>query len=132
MNLATANGAHGALIIETPRGPSVAGTRITVYDVMDYITGNYSREYTLRFLPITPAELDAAYAYIERYKDAVEQEYERILLREEEARKESERVFRERSPYPPDMPWEEKSKLLKQKLAAMKVAQAQNGSNHPA
>ena len=130
MNTATAH--RTELIVETPRGPSVAGTRITVYDVMDYIKDNCSREYTLQFLHITPAELDAAYVYIERHKDAVEQEYERILLREEAARQESERIYRERSPYPPDMPWEEKSKLLKEKLAAMKAAQAHHGSNHSA
>ena len=30
-----------SLIVETPRGPSIAGTRITVYSVMDYIEIDY-------------------------------------------------------------------------------------------
>jgi hypothetical protein len=41
--------------------------------------------------------------------------------------------MRERSPYPPDMPWEEKRKLMIQKLEARKkVAQEQNGNHDSA
>lgn len=54
-------------------------------------------------------QLDAVYEYIDLHREEVEAEYARILQREAEARAESERIFRERSPYPPDMPWEEKA-----------------------
>ncbi|HZF40352.1 MAG TPA: hypothetical protein VE715_16120 [Blastocatellia bacterium] len=36
-----------SLIVETPRGPSLVGTRITVYSVMDYIKEGWSRLYII-------------------------------------------------------------------------------------
>src|SRR5262245_60443692 len=107
-----------SLIVETPRGPSIAGTRITVYSVMDYLKANRSREYILQFLHVTREQLDAAIEYIEQHREEVERDYQRILRRSQELRGHYEKVFRERSPYPPDMPWEEKRKLLIQKLRA--------------
>lgn len=120
-----------SLIAITPRGPSIAGTRITVYSMMDYIKANWSKEEILEHTPrVTPAQLDAVYEYIEEHREEVEAEYARILQREAEARVEAERIFRERSPFPPDMPWEEKHKLLVKKAQEMnKALQAQNENN---
>jgi uncharacterized protein (DUF433 family) len=105
-----------SLIVETPRGPSIAGTRITVYSVMDYLKANRSWEHILQFLHVTPEQLDAAIEYIEQHWEEVERDYQSILRRSQELRGHYEKVFREHSPYPPDMPWEEKRKLLIQKL----------------
>ena len=80
-----------ALIVETPRGPSIAGTRITVYSAMDLIKANWSKEDILQFMPITAEQLDAVYEYVEQHRDEVEQEYEDILRREAEARAQSEK-----------------------------------------
>ena len=122
-----------SLIVETPRGPSIAGTRITVYSVMDYLKANRSKEYILQFLRVTPEQLDAAIEYIEQHSEEVEQDYRRILRRSQELREHYENVFRERSPYPPDMPWEEKRKLLIRKLEAKdRAPQANNGNQDPA
>jgi uncharacterized protein (DUF433 family) len=122
-----------SLIVETPRGPSIAGTRITVYSVMDYLKANRSKEYILQFLRVTPEQLDAAIEYIEQHREEVEQDYRRILRRSQELREHYENVFRERSPYPPDMPWEEKRKLLIRKFEAKETApQANNGNQDPA
>jgi uncharacterized protein (DUF433 family) len=122
-----------SLIVETPRGPSIAGTRITVYSVMDYVKANRSKEYILQFLRVTPEQLDAAFEYIEQHREEVERDYERILRRSAELRERYEKIFRERSPYPPEMPWEEKRQLLIRKLEAKKqTAQANNGNQDPA
>jgi uncharacterized protein (DUF433 family) len=122
-----------SLIVETSRGPSIAGTRITVYSVMDYVKANRSKEYILQFLRVTPEQLDAALKYIEQHREEVERDYERILRRSAELRERYEKIFRERSPYPPDMPWEEKRELLIQKLEAKKQTdQANNGNQDPA
>jgi uncharacterized protein (DUF433 family) len=118
-----------SLIVETPRGPSIAGTRITVYSVMDYLKANRSRDYILQFLHVTPEQLDAAIEYIKQHREEVERDYQSILRRSQELREHYEEVFRERSPYPPDMPWEEKRKLLTKKLRAKdKESQANNGN----
>ena len=119
-----------ALIVETPRGPSLAGTRITVYSVMDLIKAGRSKHYIAHMMRLTPEQVDAVFAYVEQHKGEVERDYERILHRSEELRAHYEQIFRARSPYPPDMPWEEKRRLLLKKLEAKKrLTQAKNG-NH--
>src|SRR5204862_4478920 len=90
------------LIEVTPRGPSIAGTRITVYSVMDYITRNRSKEYILEMMPaITAEQLDAVYDYIEQHREAVEEEYAQILRRSAELQEHYGRIWLERSPFPP-------------------------------
>lgn len=121
-----------ALIVETPRGPSLAGTRLTVYSVMDLIKAGRSKRFIEQMMLLTPEQVDAIFDYVETHREEVEAAYARILEREAEAQAESERIMRERSPYPPDMPWEEKRKLLIQKLEARKkAAQEQNGNHDP-
>ena len=122
-----------AVIVETPRGPSLAGTRITVYSVMDLIKANRSKRYIAQMMLLTPEQVDAVFDYVETHRDAVEAAYTRILQREAVARAESERIMRERSPYPPDLPWEEKRKLMIQRLEAKnQAAQEQNGNHDSA
>jgi uncharacterized protein (DUF433 family) len=123
---------NNSLVVETPRGPSIAGTRITIYSIMDSIKAGWSREEILQVMTqITAAQLDAVYEYIGQHREQVEQAYERILRRSAEARAKSDQIWRERSPFPPGMPWEERRKLMIQKLEAMKKAdQAQNGNHN--
>ena len=119
-----------SLIIETPRGPSIAGTRITVYSVMDYLKGNWSRNFIRQIMCITDEQLEAVIAYVEQHQEEVERDYATILRRSEELRARYEEQNRARSPFPPDMPWEEQRKLMLQKLEQMKkAAEAQNGQH---
>jgi uncharacterized protein (DUF433 family) len=108
------------LVVETPRGPSIAGTRITIYSLMDYLKLGLSRNYTKASFRISDEELDAAIEYIEQHREQVERNYARILQREAEARARSEQIMRERSPFPPDMPLEERKKLMLEKIRTMK------------
>jgi uncharacterized protein (DUF433 family) len=119
-----------ALIVETPRGPSLAGTRLTVYSVLDLIKAGWSKHLIAHTMELTAEQVEAIFAYVEAHQDEVEAAYARILEREALARAESERIMRERSSFPPDMPWEEKRKLIIQRLEERKrAAQEQNG-NH--
>ncbi|MGH9840751.1 MAG: hypothetical protein ACREEM_18390 [Blastocatellia bacterium] len=108
------------LIEETPRGPSIMGTRITIYSVMDCLKLGLSRNYTKASFRISDEELDAVIEYIEQHKEQTEGNYARILQREAEARARSEQIRRERSPFPPDMPLEERKKLMREKIRKMK------------
>ena len=121
----------GAWIEETPRGPSIAGTRITVYSVMDYFKGNWSRNFIRQMLRITDEQLDAVIEYVAQHKEEVECDYAEILRRAEELRVRYEEQNRARSRFPPDMPWEERRKLMLQRLAQMKQAEASNGQHDP-
>lgn len=118
-----------ALIVETPRGPSLAGTRITVYAVMDLIKAGRSRRYVAQLTSLTPEQVDAVFDYVETHREAVEAEYARILEREAEARAAFMEWRRKRFPHLVDLSPEELQQHYFQKLEAMKAAHELNG-NH--
>lgn len=75
-----------AAIIRTERGLTIAGTRITLYDVMDYVTAQYPPKFIRSMLSITDEQVDAALSYIEEYRSEVEAEYQAVLQEAEELR----------------------------------------------
>lgn len=69
------------LIIDRGRGPEIAGTRITVYDVLDYVEGGWHSSAIATLFRISTHEVNAATAYIEAHKEEVLAEYQKILDR---------------------------------------------------
>ncbi|MEP7339438.1 MAG: DUF433 domain-containing protein [Acidobacteriota bacterium] len=120
-----------SLIVETPRGPSIAGTRITIYAVMDYLKGNWSRNFTRQMLDITDEQFDAALEYIAQHKEDAERDYAEILRRAEELRARYEDQNSTRSPFPPGSSLEEQRQMMLQKLEQMRNG-TDNGYGHPA
>lgn len=84
------------VIIRTERGLTVAGTRITVYDIMDYLKQEYPKKYIRDIFDFTDEQVDAILAYIETNREAVEAEYQEILRKAEENRKYWEEKNRDR------------------------------------
>jgi uncharacterized protein (DUF433 family) len=68
-------------IIDRGRGPEIAGTRITVYDVMDYYKHGDHHSVIATILGVSSAEILCAIEYIEEHKAEVEAAYQRILDR---------------------------------------------------
>ncbi len=66
-------------IIRTERGLAIAGTRITLYDVMDYSTAGYPAKLIREKLCLTDAQIDAALSYIEAHQAEVNAEYQEVL-----------------------------------------------------
>ena len=85
------------VIIRTERGLTIAGTRITLYDVMDYVTENYPPKFIRAMLGLTDEQVTAALAYIEAYRAEVEAEYQLVLKEAEELRQYYEEQNRERT-----------------------------------
>lgn len=75
-----------ATIICTERGLTIAGTRITLYDIMDYVTGQYPQKFIRAMLSLTDEQVDAALSYIDAHRDEVESEYQTVLKEAEELR----------------------------------------------
>lgn len=73
----TSNGQPG--IIRTERGLTSAGTRITLYDVMDYVTALYPPKFIRGMLNLTDEQVNAALSYIEANRAEVEAEYQIVL-----------------------------------------------------
>ena len=54
-------------IIRTERGLTIAGTRITIYDVMDYLKADYPPKLIGEKLGLNDGQIHSALAYIETY-----------------------------------------------------------------
>jgi uncharacterized protein (DUF433 family) len=66
-------------IIWTNRGLTITGTRITLYDVVDYLKAGYPAKLIREKLCLTDNQVDAALFYIEAHQAEVEAEYQQVL-----------------------------------------------------
>ena len=71
-------------IIRTERGLTIAGTRITLYDVMDYVNAQYPPKFIQGLFDLTQEQMNAALVYIETHRTEVEAEYQQVLKESEE------------------------------------------------
>ena len=71
----------GTPIINRGRGPEIAGTRITVYDVLDYLQAGWRYDQIAGLFRLPPDDIQTAIQYIEDHKEAVMTAYQQILAR---------------------------------------------------
>src|SRR5580658_4498946 len=70
-----------ARIIKTGRGPEIAGTRITVYDVIEYYETGWHRDMMADTLELSSQQVEAAIRYIEEHRDEVMASYQKNMER---------------------------------------------------
>jgi uncharacterized protein (DUF433 family) len=87
---------HQALIIRTERGLTIAGTRTSLYDVIDLLKAHYPPKLIRDTFNLTDAQINAALSYIEANQSQVEAEYQEVLQNREEIRRYWEDHNRER------------------------------------
>ncbi len=68
-----------AEIVDRGRGPEIAGTRITIYNVMDYRKIGWHRDLIAAQFLLSSDQIQAAFDYIDAHKEEVEAEYNRML-----------------------------------------------------
>jgi uncharacterized protein (DUF433 family) len=68
-------------IIRTERGLTISGTRITLYDVMDYLNAQYPLQFIRALFDLSEKQINAAVTYIELHRTEVEAEYQKIELK---------------------------------------------------
>jgi uncharacterized protein (DUF433 family) len=73
-------------VIRTERGLTIAGTRITLYDVMDYVKADYPSKFIQGLFELTQDQINTALAYIVSNRAEVEAEYQQVLRETEELR----------------------------------------------
>lgn len=83
-------------VVRTPRGLSIAGTRITIYNIMDYIKAGWPTTLICDRLNLSDKQISDAIEHIESHREEVEAEYALVLQRAEEIRKYWETRNRER------------------------------------
>jgi uncharacterized protein (DUF433 family) len=71
-------------ITRTERGLTISGTRITLYDIMDYANSQYPAKFIGSLLNLTEDQIHDALAYIEANRSEVDAEYQ-IVLQQAEA-----------------------------------------------
>ncbi|MEO1685627.1 MAG: DUF433 domain-containing protein [Cyanobacteria bacterium J06631_12] len=84
------------LIIRTERGLTIAGTRTSLYDVIDLLKAHYPSKLIRDTFNLTDAQVDAALSYIEANQIQVEAEYQQVLQTREEIRQYWEERNRDR------------------------------------
>lgn len=108
-------------IIRTERGLTIAGTRITVYDVMDHLAAGWTPKLIRNWLPLTEEQLNAALSYIDANRTKVEAEYQTVLQETQEIQKYWEDKNRERLAQIAKMPPKPGQEEIHAKLQAWKA-----------
>jgi uncharacterized protein (DUF433 family) len=69
------------MIIDRGRGPEISGTRITVYDILDYLEHQWEPARIASFFQISVEQVQAAAQYIDEHRADVECRYREMLAR---------------------------------------------------
>jgi uncharacterized protein (DUF433 family) len=83
-------------VIRTSRGLSIAGTRLTLYHIMDYLKADWPPKLIQDRLNLTDQQMADALEYIETHREEVEADYRLVLQQAEESRQYWEEYNRER------------------------------------
>src|SRR5262245_5674294 len=70
--------------IRTSRGLSIAGTRVTLYSILDYLHGEWPPHLIREEFNLSEHQMPEGMAYIEAHHDEVETEYQEVLRQAEE------------------------------------------------
>ena len=74
-------------IIRRPdMGLAIAGTRITLYTIMEYLREGWSQQNMSDWLNLTTEQIQVALDYIEAHRSEVEAEYDEVIRETEERR----------------------------------------------
>ena len=83
-------------VVRTDRGLAIAGTRITLYTILDYLHADWPPKLIQDWLNLTDAQMTDVLAYIADHRDEVEAEYQQVIHQAEEIRHYWETRNRER------------------------------------
>jgi len=117
----TDDGNRPPTVVRTERGLSIAGTRITLYAIMDYVTAGRSAEYIRDMYSLTDEQIADVMQYIAQHREEVEREYQEVLEYAEEERRYWEERNRERFAEIAAMPPRTDYPEARAKLAAAKA-----------
>jgi uncharacterized protein (DUF433 family) len=85
-----------ATVIRTERGLTIAGTRITLYDVLDYLHAGWPPKLIRDRLDLTEQQVADVLVYIDTHKAEVEAEYQEVCQTAQEIQQYWEEQGRER------------------------------------
>jgi uncharacterized protein (DUF433 family) len=116
-------------ITRTERGLSITGTRITLYDVMEYLLAGWPSELIGSRLDLTEQQMTDVLAYIDAHRTEVEAEYQTVLQSGKEIRQYWEERNRERFARIASQPPKPGQEALRKKLHEWKEKLESNNDN---
>jgi len=108
-------------VVRTSRGLSIAGTRITLYSILDYVHAGWPPKLIRDRLNLTDQQMTDALDYIATHHTEVETEYQQVLRDAEEVRHYWEEQNRERLAAIAALPPKPEQAAIRAKLAAAKA-----------
>jgi phage terminase Nu1 subunit (DNA packaging protein) len=123
--MTTHNGKRPAIVVRTERGLSIAGTRITLAGVMDYVTEGWPPKLIRDWLNLTDEQIDGVMHYIATHRAEVEEEYRQVLADAEEERQYWETRNQEQAARLATLPPGSDNPEARAKLAAAKAKRQQ-------
>ena len=108
-------------VVRTSRGLSIAGTRITLYSILDYVHAGWPPKLIRDRLNLTDQQITDALDYIATHRTEVEAEYQQVLRDAEETRRYWEEHNRERLAAIAERPPKPEQAAIGAKLAAAKA-----------
>jgi uncharacterized protein (DUF433 family) len=115
---------NAAAVVRTERGLTLAGTRITLYDILTYLKADWPPHLIQQWLNLTAAQMTAAMDYINTHHETVEAEYQLVVQHAETNRRYWEERNRERLEQIAQLPPKPGTKVIHAKLHARKAARA--------
>lgn len=114
-----------ATVVRTSRGLSIAGTRITLYALLDYIHADWPPKLIQDWFSLTDQQMADVLTYLAKHRDDVEQEYQQVLQQAEANRQYWEARNHERLTHDVARPVTPEQEILRAKLHAWKAQIAQ-------
>lgn len=108
-------------VVRTERGLSIAGTRITLYAILDFIKEDYPPKLIRYKFNLTEQQMADVLVFIEENRELVEAEYQQVLNQAEELRRYHEEKLREHLATRPPKPPKPEEAAIRAKLEAEKA-----------
>lgn len=108
-------------VIRTGRGLSIAGTRITLYSIMDYLHAGWPPHLIREEFNLSDQQMADVTAHIEAHRNEVEAEYQEVLRQAEESRRYWEERNRDRLAEIAASPPKPGQEQIRAKLQAVKA-----------
>lgn len=114
------NNLSNPVVVRTERGLTIAGTRITLYLLMDYLKADWPPKLIRDWHNLTDEQINGALEYINTHRQEVEAEYQLVLNQAEENRAYWEERNRERFEQIKKLPPKPGNEAAHAKLEALK------------
>jgi uncharacterized protein (DUF433 family) len=76
-----------ATVVRTSRGLSIAGTRITLYAILDYLHAEWPPKLIQAWFSLSDTQIADVLAYIATHQDEVEREHQQVVQQAEEIKR---------------------------------------------